>query len=162
MATLSKCLFLVFAVTLLAGCSGGGADRMDTVPVSGKVTYNGEPLAGAQIRFFGDGSPAANAVTDAQGVYKLTTYESGDGAVPGKKTVTVSKTTGGTDAPPSGEGDEDATALADPAMMNVDPDDPEAGLEKSVIPDKYAVPMTSGLTADITDAKTDLNFDLTD
>jgi hypothetical protein len=81
------------AIQFIAGCSNSAPGRAKTVPVSGSVTYKGQPVEGAQVTFLGDGNVLpAIAVTDANGKFKCTTYNSGDGAIPGEHSVTVSKT----------------------------------------------------------------------
>ena len=57
----------LLAVTL-AGCPTGGREVPDLVPVSGTVTLDGEPLAGASLMFGG----VAYGDTDASGRYELT------------------------------------------------------------------------------------------
>ena len=87
--------FLIAAlVTLTIGCSKGPAGPK-TAPASGKVTYKNLPVEGATVSFVGDGKTApAIAITDAAGEFILTTSRSGDGAVPGKHRVTVTKIVG--------------------------------------------------------------------
>jgi hypothetical protein len=93
---------IVAAIVLLAvGCNPGSV--RGTVPVSGKVTYNGQPVADATVTFIGEGDARiAVSVTDASGEYRLKTLDSA-GAIPGKYTVLVTKTetTGGSGAPVS-------------------------------------------------------------
>lgn len=129
-----------------AGCAAPAApkwERPKTVRAGGVVRYNGQPLEGAHVTF---SNPAANVsaagLTDAQGRFTLTTFESGDGAVPGKQQVAVSKTqqTG----PPV---DKSAAPVfrpggAPPAL-------------RWLIPRKYASAATSGLTAEVPEAGTD-------
>jgi hypothetical protein len=81
---------LVTVGIVLTGCSS--SPRPPTYPVTGTVTLQGKPLAGAAITFVptGDGE-AASAITDSDGKYALTTWESGDGARPGEYRVKVSK-----------------------------------------------------------------------
>ena len=84
----------------VAGCSQGR--KVDTVPVSGKVTFKGSPLEGATVAFVRkaqQGETAAqmpaSGVTDANGVYNLTTFvtpsKPQQGAVPGDYQVTIAK-----------------------------------------------------------------------
>jgi hypothetical protein len=78
---------LSLAVCLGPGCGGSG----QPVPVSGKVTVNGVPVANAGIVFHpkdGKGRPAT-AETVEGGVYRLTTFNAGDGALKGEYRVTV-------------------------------------------------------------------------
>jgi hypothetical protein len=76
---------------VLTGCSN--SDRPPTYPVTGTVTSQGKPVAGAAITFVptGDDGEAASAFSDSDGKYALTTWERGDGARPGKYRVKVSK-----------------------------------------------------------------------
>lgn len=74
----------------LLGCGGGGPKP---VPVSGKVTFKGEPLKGAQISFHPEGGATdaiALGVSDDAGNFQLATVND-PGAFPGKYKVTVSK-----------------------------------------------------------------------
>ncbi len=87
-----------FAICLtglsLAGCSAadGGGDQIDVHPVTGQVTFNGAPVAGATVTFSPkQDQPAAFAKTDTKGQYSLTTYESGDGAAAGDYVALVTK-----------------------------------------------------------------------
>jgi hypothetical protein len=120
------CLLAVsFMGAMAIGCGGGGVSG--TVPVSGKVSYKGQPVAGAIVTFTGggEGSRPAVAVSEADGTYKLKTLES-DGALPGKYKVTVIKTeTTAESAPVSME---DAAKQSGKA----------AAAAKELLPPKYA------------------------
>jgi hypothetical protein len=86
--------FLSFTLLLaLVGC-GGAEGQKPVYPVSGKVTMAGAPIAKATVIFqpLGKDQAVATAITDAQGVYKLTTYDSYDGAAAGQYEVMVTKT----------------------------------------------------------------------
>lgn len=74
-------------IALIAGCGMGG----NTLPVTGKVTYpDGTPVVGARLTFESTTQPiSATGTTDANGVYKMTTYETGDGVIPGEHRVLV-------------------------------------------------------------------------
>lgn len=73
---------------LIAGCSGGDPDAKRAVPVSGTVTYKGEPISAGRIVFQPDkGRPAEGEITD--GAFSLSTYKPGDGAVEGHHKVGV-------------------------------------------------------------------------
>ena len=82
---------LVTVAIVLTGCSN--SSRPPTYPVTGTVTSQGKPLAGAAITFVptGDEGEAASAITDSNGKYALTTWQAGDGARPGQYRVKVSK-----------------------------------------------------------------------
>lgn len=82
----------VMAISL--GCSGqnAGGNRKTVYPVTGKVTLAGGPVAGATVMFSPmEGQPVATAISDAEGNYRLTTYEAADGAAAGSFKVLVTK-----------------------------------------------------------------------
>src|SRR5207253_6972041 len=66
---------IVAVVWPAVSCQRGGVSG--TVPVSGKVTYKGQPVAQATVTFIGEGEArTAVAITDARGVYQLKTLDS--------------------------------------------------------------------------------------
>src|SRR5215469_1486493 len=81
----------------IAGCTGG--EKLPTVPASGTVTYNGEPLEGATVNFLpktqAEGAKGAAGQTDSRGRFSVQTYLGGEratpGALPGDYAVSVSK-----------------------------------------------------------------------
>jgi hypothetical protein len=75
------------AMLLLAGCSGGGAD---IVPVTGRVTLDGKPLAGARVRFQPEnsGSPSYGTA-DQDGRYELGYNRDQPGALVGWHAVQI-------------------------------------------------------------------------
>ena len=76
---------MIVAAVWVAARSGG-----EDGSVTGKVTVGGRALASGTITFWpDDGGPPAGGPIGADGTYRLTTYEEGDGAVPGKHKVTV-------------------------------------------------------------------------
>src|SRR3954452_23234255 len=88
-STLAVSILVPLGIVL--GCSN--SSRPPRYPVTGTVTYQGKPLAGAVITFVPTGADgeAASAFSDADGKYALTTWEAGDGARPGEYRVKVSK-----------------------------------------------------------------------
>ena len=86
----STILALLFCC--LIGC-GGPTVQKPVYPVSGKVTLRGAPVAKATVIFqpVGKDQAVATAMTDLEGGYKLTTYDSFDGATAGKFEVLISK-----------------------------------------------------------------------
>ena len=80
-------LGLAVVSMLISGC---GESRPDTVPVSGVVKLNGKPLPNASVNFHPEEGRAANGVTDQDGKFTLTTFETNDGAIVGNHTATVS------------------------------------------------------------------------
>lgn len=86
-----RALLLLSSVLLLVGCGTESA----TVPVSGTVTYNDEPVTQGRVMFvpISQDNPShpgksAYAEVAADGTFTLTTYEEGDGAIAGTHRVT--------------------------------------------------------------------------
>src|SRR5688572_29811168 len=104
-----------FAIVLLiSGCGSGGSDAPELGAVSGTVTLNGQPLAGATVTFQPEQGRASSGVTDASGRYQLQYTADTSGAKVGKHAVTI--TTGGTAA---AEGGSDRSEQL-PARYNVE------------------------------------------
>jgi len=96
-------LLLGFALVLGLGCGSG-----KFAPVSGTVTMNGQPLAGALVMFAPiakegsiDAGPGSSGKTNEKGEYTLTSDTGRTGAVVGKHRVSVSLM-----GPSTGTGDE--------------------------------------------------------
>lgn len=127
---------------LVTGC-GAVDDRAERYPVSGKVTQGGSPVSGAAITFVPkeSGGTPAFATTDEAGVFKLTTFDAGDGAIPGDYHVKVEKyeSTGPEPAGSSTEG------MSELDTENYEPDDDSSTEPKNLLPSKYADPYNSGL-----------------
>lgn len=72
------------------GCGGSGP-----VPVKGIVRLNGEPLAHASVTFIAqdEGGRDATGTTDAKGVFQLSTFKPGDGALRGNYKVVIQAAT---------------------------------------------------------------------
>lgn len=151
------CLLLALCTLLLPGCSGGD-DHPATFPVSGTVTFKGQPVVGAQVSFMGQGvSRAATGTTDDQGKYQLTTFKTNDGAVVGKHVVTISKaaTTGG-----GGDMSAEEPSAAYGAAMTAAATGGQAA-DDGGIPARYGMPTTSKLEAPVTEAgPNEFDFDL--
>ena len=149
-------LILLGGTLVVTGCGGGGT--VPTVPVSGTVTYQGQPVVGAQVAFVAEGAPrAATGRTDEQGSYQLTTFRENDGAVVGNHTVTISMP----DERFSGEEmDASDPGEAYGAAMTAAAGGPQAGM-RGGIPARYGDPRGSGLTAEVTaDGPHEINFQL--
>jgi hypothetical protein len=83
-------IFLGLVMTAL-GCGG----RVRTVPVSGRVQWNGQPLADARVTFRPDSrerspGPPSYGKTDADGRFTLRTVDEHNGAVVGPHKVRIS------------------------------------------------------------------------
>lgn len=117
-----------FAATL-SGC-GGDDFNSDYRQVSGTVTLDGTPLTRGTVSLMPEGgSNTAAGEIDSAGKFQLSTHKPGDGVAPGKYRASV-------------------TAWEVPPDMQ---DDGTTIEGKSLIPEKYMNPQTSGLTAEITD-----------
>lgn len=104
-----RLLVALLAVAFLIGCTAS-TNRPKTVKVTGTVTYNGQAVEGATVTF-GPASAeghAASGKTNASGQFTLSTFEQGDGAVPGTYIVTIFKTEG--EPAPSGGTETDIDA----------------------------------------------------
>lgn len=125
------------ALSAAVGCSRSGvAGRPPTHPATGSVSLDGTPVAGATVTLVPQaGGHAAVAVTDPKGGFRLTTFQSGDGAVAGTYGVSVEKRVAA--GAGAGAGDE-----YQPPSGPLPP--PE-----NVLPARYASAETSGLTATI-------------
>jgi len=150
-AALANLLAVAVLVSVLGlGCTGQqGGDRPKTVRVTGTVTHSGEPVEGATVAFqSAGGSKSAIGVTDADGKYTLTTFESGDGAVPGEYQVKICKYQVET----SQAVDESSPDYVPPAEGE------QSAPPENLLPGKYADPTTSGLTATVSESGGD-SFD---
>ena len=69
-------------IVMAAGCGTTVPNQPKLVPVSGAVTLNGKPLAGATVEFVPTGSThgtGAYGCTDKTGKYELSTTRGGKG-----------------------------------------------------------------------------------
>lgn len=86
----------LLAALLLCAIGCGGGPRL--APVSGKVTLDGKPLAGADISFYpvnvkagSDAGIASTGKTDVNGEYSLETTKGQRGAVVGPHRVSITR-----------------------------------------------------------------------
>ncbi len=138
--------FLFPACLMLVG-SGCGGSKPATAPVSGTVLLDGKPVADASVLFEPtEGGVPARGSTDASGQFSLSTFTRGDGAVPGRHRVAISKMIiEGIKADDFGLEDSSVTPASQP---------------KSAIPRRYADPATSGLEATIEPGGLSVEFSL--
>ena len=97
---LAACRILTLPMLALAllgpstGCGANGAGTMPSlVPVTGKVTFKGQPLTTGIVRFEPDdfGRPATGKL-QPDGTFVLTTLKDGDGVVAGHHLVSITDT----------------------------------------------------------------------
>jgi hypothetical protein len=137
---------------LSAGCGDDGLGQR--YPVSGKVTYKDEPLARGRINFMPEdpaGRAAAGDITD--GSYQLTTQTSNDGAFPGKYKITVVAL-----AVDDSKVRENAKGGVGNQMDVIK----ATRSAKPLIPPKYQVVDTSGLSAEVKQESNTFDFKLVD
>ena len=88
-ARAARSVLSVATAAMLAVTAGCGDGRPDRVPVSGQVLIDGKPLGVGFIRLIPENARAAWARIGADGRFTLSTFEEGDGAVPGAHPVVV-------------------------------------------------------------------------
>lgn len=144
---------LLSATAWTLGCGqGSSVDHPTTYPVTGTVTYEGAPVEGATVTFRPTtGNQAAFGNTDASGKYSLTTFVSGDGALPGDYKVKIAKYEV-QESTSSGEGDDYVPPEELPEGASTGP--------KNLLPEKYNNDATSGLTATVTEGDNMVDFKL--
>lgn len=151
--------FVGFLCSVAIGCGGAKSKNERVYPVSGRVTYNGQPVKAADVTFFNaEKNKSAFGRTDDQGKFKLTTFVSNDGAVAGKNVVTVTKIE--TTAPPKPLPATTDRAYEPPKFNeSTDPAPP-----KNAIPAKYSDVKTTDLIAVVNDkgANPEMNLELKD
>jgi hypothetical protein len=140
-------------VTVL-GC-GDDTGLARRYPVSGTVTYNGNPVEKGRIDFIpaqAEGRAASGQIAD--GRYSLTTAIPGDGALPGPYKVTVTSVEVDTT---------ELKAIAKGGQFHHDKTFAKAVRNaKRLVPSKYQLADTSGLTATVKAESNTSNFDLKD
>lgn len=121
----------------LSGCAS--SNQLATVPVSGKVTYEGQPLTTGSVIFIAAaGGPTADANIGPGGEYTLGTYSDTDGVPPGEYNVMV-------------------VAMSEQDSMDAE----TGGGAESLVPSRYGDPSKSGLTASVKAGEpNEINFDL--
>ncbi|MBN2581384.1 MAG: hypothetical protein JXB10_20550 [Pirellulales bacterium] len=79
----SKCILWIGFVLLTSFFAGCGDGRPKRVPVSGRVLIDGRPLEVGFIRVVPQKGRPATGPIEADGRFRLKTYEDDDGCVPG-------------------------------------------------------------------------------
>jgi hypothetical protein len=120
-----------FVALLLATAFGCGTDTPQTVPVTGRVTFDGQAPPGPGSVYFVPQEAAAGFPLrpgtgdfDKEGHFTTTTFDPGDGLMPGKYTMLIECW----QVPPNMEGKP----------------------SKTYVPKKYQSAQTSGFKLDIT------------
>jgi len=138
--------YFLSAATCLAALvvfSGCGSDRPQTIPIRGRVTFEGGPPPAPGVLYFTSDDPAegfprrpASADFDVEGRFEVKSWDAGDGLVPGRYKVTV-----------------ECWEVA--PMMGEGP-------PKSYVPEKYQSTATSDLEIEITrdDSSREIELDV--
>jgi hypothetical protein len=121
---------LMVAAFLLAGCG----PPIDTIPVQGKVTVAGAPVAGILVTFNPTEGRLATGTTDASGAFKLSTLSKEDGTVAGKHRVSFTMANVGSGGP---------AALPDYTKPGA------KGSATTPFNEKYTKPDTSGIEVEV-------------
>ena len=88
------CLWAILPAFFAWGC-GQGTNTLPLAKVTGKVTYNGKPVNPGSVIFTpvagkgGETGQVATGQIESDGSFTLTTFNTGDGAIPGQHVVTV-------------------------------------------------------------------------
>jgi len=138
-------LALVAAATVVSGCG----PRL--VPVSGIVTLDGKPLAGAYVMFVSESEAGPlTGRTDPEGRYSLVTAQNQRGAFEGDYKVCIALyEAGGGKSDPLGAPD-----VPGEVVLGGKP-------HRAVVPLKYTRPESSDLTAKVSRNQPQLDFALT-
>lgn len=150
----------LLSLVLVSGCGPSTAGQLPTNKVTGTVTMNGAPVPGATVTFSPTekGIPAAIGMTDGQGVYTLTTYQPGDGAVEGNYKVTVTKFVASA-APAEASHDPTGASGASGAPQHSGPRGGASG-GGSALPDKFAKADSSPFLMTVKKGDNDFPLDL--
>mgnify|MGYP004445927293 CR=1 FL=1 len=148
---LRKIALLALCALVLTVIPACGKGAIKTEGVTGKVTFNGAPLADATVFFIpvGEGNQSYGK-TDANGVYKLQTLlgAADAGTTPGKYQVRFEAV----ENVPTGKMLTDSTTGEEYERVDV----------QSVIPRQYTDEKTSGFEVEVVKGSNTFDFDLTD
>jgi hypothetical protein len=145
--------FWYFSAAVLAiTVSGCGSDRPPLGIVAGEVTFEGKPISEGAIIFEVAGSRSASGKIVDGKITEVTTYDSGDGVPVGLARIAVHAS-----AVKTAEANAE---LAHPGDLPSNDLDSYMGVAKSLIPDRYNDPSSSGLTFQIERGTNSVTIDL--
>lgn len=149
---------IVLLAAVVAAVVGCGDGRPPRVPVAGRVTVGGQPLTSGQVVFWPDNGVPARGQIGADGVFRLSTFGDGDGAVLGRHVVTIEATRVENPGPKLASLQEEIDYYRDPANAAKDAEKP---VVHWLAPERYAQRETSGLTAEVQAGRPNtIDFDL--
>lgn len=140
-------------LAMMAAVLAIGCDRptdystLELVAVTGRVTMDGQPLAGATVRFEGPPNRFCEGLTDADGKYRLMYDSNQAGCTPGEKVVRIVRGT-------VSEGSDEGTPVEGPDGEVIEPPSDAGG-----IPARYN--SQSELQAVVSASNKTFDFDLT-
>lgn len=138
---------VVMMLTLnVIGCSRGPGDQPELGHVTGIVTFEDQPLAGASIVFQPEGGRPSKGKTNEDGRYELVYIRNVKGCKTGISTVRITMT------------DEEEEDLSESGGDDGAPASRPVKVEKEPIPARYNV--HSELTAEVRPGPNTINFDL--
>jgi len=136
----------------MCGCDTVPDGQLPTAPVEVTVMYKNQPVEEAIVTFAGEeGTPPAFGRTDADGKAKMSTYNSADGATLGTHSISVVKQEF------SGVKEE---APQDSPEYNPSPGASPLPVVKDLLPKKFALPTTSGLSVNVVEGDNELTLNL--
>jgi len=159
--------FLATALTAVAfvavlGCSDDGLGKR--FPVTGSVTYNGQPLPKGSVTFLPDEPTARGGTGEVKnGTYSMMTLTPGDGMFPGSYSVTVSDLT-----VDFATAEEDTKKKLEKMKLAPVGSPDQVAVSKAYkagkdsVPAKYAQIATSGLKFTVKPEKNTFNIELKD
>lgn len=140
---------LAFLSLIVAHCGCGRSDGR-IAPVSGTVTYRGSPVANAAVVFAPlSGDRGSEGLTNADGVYLLSTFKTGDGTWIGEHRVAIISR-GPPQRPPPGH------------PLNALPADDRWLPGKPLVPERYLDVSGSPLTAKVVAGRNTIDFAIED
>jgi hypothetical protein len=157
-------IFVILAASgamVIASCGRDEEAFGKRYPVSGTVTYNGQPLEKGTISFVPDKGAGATGAIE-KGSYTLSTGGEGDGALPGKYKVTI---TAKEDSSEIAKADFLKDAKGTGTDISYVPRQylsAAAEKAKSLIPAGYGDVRSTTLTAEVKEQSNPINFTLSD
>ena len=136
---------VVAAILLAVAISGCGDGDIVLVPAGGTVRYKGQPVPGAAVTFVSETNPLAAGTTNDQGEFELNTLGR-PGAAVGSYTISVIALQDSREITPN-----EAQSMSTAELNKI---------RKSLIPEKYGHPRTSGLTLSVSEDETTNRFSL--
>lgn len=140
----------IVALVICSGCAD--SNKLDRVPVTGRVTLDGNPLEEATILFRPETGRSGRGKIENGIIVSTGTYDIDDGVVPGNHKIAIQPIP---DIPINPAG------LIDGDPSQARPQRPRRENRSVRIPSKYGNFDRSGLTAEITNGDNELTIELT-